>query len=133
MNMENKENSKWLFGEVFVPNELIMNGYTARSIDEKFVTHEKWNVEFDLNEDRLFENPDNLLYHPVKGQFKNRIEKLNKERKDLHNRINELKAKRAKIKFNFLQRIFSAQNSYYHNKKHKIISILGIKIKIRCK
>ena len=30
----------------------------------------------DLNEDRIFEHPDGMLYHPVKGNFLNRIKNL---------------------------------------------------------
>ena len=50
-----------------------------------------WDKEYDLNEDRLFERPDNLLYHPVKGQF------IERERK-LKNEISRLKEDRISTK-----------------------------------
>lgn len=100
---KNEADYRWLFGELFVPTELINNGFSAKSIDEKYVSHDFWNKEFDLNEDRIFENPDNLLYHPVKGQMVNRIEKLKKENEDLKQKIQNLEAKSNK---KLLRKIF---------------------------
>lgn len=71
----NKNNSSWIFCECFVPTELINNGFSIFGMTEKNITLN----EIDLTSDRLFENPDNKLYHPVKGQFIERLNKLNNE------------------------------------------------------
>ncbi len=70
-NAETKEKC-WLNCEIFVPTELMKNKFSCDIIDEKNVTLE----ELDLNEDRIFEHPDGMLYHPVKGNFLNRIKNL---------------------------------------------------------
>lgn len=61
--------NKWLNCELFVPTELTNNGFLCESIIEPNVKLE----EIDLSEDRIFENPDNMLYHAVKGQFLKRL------------------------------------------------------------
>ena len=60
---------KWLNCEIFVPTELMNNNFNCDNIDEKNI----YINELNLNNDRIFENQDNLLYHPVKGNFLNRI------------------------------------------------------------
>ena len=56
---------RWINCELFTPTELINNGFSCDYINE-FLYYKK---EFDLNDNRLFERPDNRLYHPVKGNF----------------------------------------------------------------
>lgn len=97
LKLENNDNSRWLFGELFVPTELINNNYTASSINEKYVSSVNWNKEYDLNEDRFFEKPDNLLYHPVKGQLVNRIRKLTEENNELKKQISALQTQGKKF------------------------------------
>ena len=72
---KNDNNFLWIFCECFVPTELINNGFTIYRMVENNITLN----EIDLTTDRLFEIPDNKLYHPVKGQFIERINKLNNE------------------------------------------------------
>ena len=83
-NMSGSKNDAWPFCELFVPTELVNNGFTAASMEEKQIT---WNNEYDLNEVRLFEHPDNLLYHPVKGQFIEREHKLKTENTSLQTKL----------------------------------------------
>ncbi len=49
-----------------------------------------WNNEYDLNAIRLFEHPDNLLYHPVKEQFIEREQKLKAENTSLQAKLLKL-------------------------------------------
>ena len=53
--------------------------------------------------------------------------------KELQDKIRELLfgRKKQKTHYNFFERIFSVKNSFESNIKHKIITILGIKIKIK--
>ncbi len=83
-NMEMTEETHWIFCETFVPTELMLNGFSCANLDEPNVMLPM--TEFDLSTDRIFEKPDNMLYHPVKGDFINRIKHLNKI-------INELKSR----------------------------------------
>lgn len=87
-NIKDTKANNWPYCELFVPTELVNYGFTVFSMIEPQVT---WNKEYDLNEDRLFEHPDNLLYHPVKGQF------IERERK-LKNEISRLKEDRISTK-----------------------------------
>ena len=73
--VEASEDTHWVICEEFVPTELKLNGYTCGNIDEANVRLK----EYDLSEDRIFECPDNKLYHPVKGGFIKRIENLKKQ------------------------------------------------------
>lgn len=86
------ENKQWPFSELFVPTELLNNGYTGAAIDEPNIGLN----EFDLNEDRFFEEPNNLLYHPVKGNFIEKLRTCRVENKNLREKIvtlqNELNA-----------------------------------------
>ena len=88
-DIPDKSHSRWLFCEIFVPTELKLANFKCDGIYEKYVSEKAWNVEFDLN-DRLFERPDNLLYHPIKGDFINRLKKLKDENRLLQERIKEL-------------------------------------------
>jgi len=76
----------WPFSELFVPTELMKNGYKCADIDEPNIGF----YEFDLNEDRFFEHPDNLLYHPVKGRFKKRLNDCKSEINKLREQISAL-------------------------------------------
>lgn len=94
-NITNKEKNHWPFCEVFLPTEIIKSNLSVFKLNEDKITYEE---EYDLNESRLFEHPDNLLYHPVKGNF---IERENKLKK----RINELEGKRENKLLNIKQLI----------------------------
>jgi hypothetical protein len=85
--LEDKKNNFWPFCEVFAPTELMNNGYTVYNLDEKQISYYK---EYDLNEDRFFENPDNLLYHPVKGMFLEKEKNLKETKKLLENENRKL-------------------------------------------
>ena len=61
-NENNSKDKKWPFSELFVPTELMCNGFSCSSITESTIRLTKYN----LNEHRFFENPDGKLYHPVK-------------------------------------------------------------------
>ena len=76
------KDKRWLNCEIFVPTELMNNNFLCGNIDEPNVTLD----EIDLNEIRVFENPDGAMYHPIKGDYINRLNK----KKNSH------------IKFNFL-------------------------------
>lgn len=60
---ENKENVFWPFCEIFVPTELANNGYSIENISSENLRHAPL---YNLNIERIFENPDFKLYHPVK-------------------------------------------------------------------
>ena len=64
---------RWFNCELFVPTELMNNGFSCEKIsDEKHVTLNP----IHLNDNRIFTMPDNHLYHPVKSTI-NEITKLN--------------------------------------------------------
>lgn len=93
-NMSGSKNAAWPFCELFVPTELVNNGFTAANMEEKQIT---WDKEYDLNEARLFEHPDNLLYHPVKGQFIEREQKLKAENAALQTKLLKLQKDNKKL------------------------------------
>ena len=107
-----KKHAYWPYCELFVPTELVTNGFTVFGMEEKQIS---WNQEYDLNEDRLFEHPDDLLYHPVKGQFlerekklKNEILRLNEEK--LSTRIRKAISWPIKKTRYFLRKVLSWKN-----------------------
>lgn len=53
----------WIYCEMFVPTELMNGGYKCKKLDGQYLSI----INHDLNESRVFESPDNKLYHPVKG------------------------------------------------------------------
>lgn len=55
--------SRWLFCEIFVPTELANRGFSCANIEEENV---RYLPIYNLNTQRIFENPDDKLYHPVK-------------------------------------------------------------------
>ncbi len=73
------KNNRWLNCELFVPTELLNNGFTGLKLDECV----RFSPNYDLNEDRVFEVPDNKIYHPVKGNYELSIANLNKKIKNL--------------------------------------------------
>lgn len=109
----NNNKQKWPLCELFVPVELANNNFSCSAINEDFIYSHNYN----LNEDRLFENPDDRLYHPVKSN----IENLNNE------------VKSDKIKYNFFQKLFSFRNRYENSVKIKTIYLLFFKISFKCK
>ena len=63
----------WVFCELFVPTELMNNGFSCANLNEP-------NIHFEniyLNDNRIFLTPDNKLYHPVKSA-RDEINKLKK-------------------------------------------------------
>ena len=66
----------WPIGELFIPTELMQNNFTCQRIKYESCSIQ----EIDLNETRLFENPDNYLYHSVKGDLLNRLQKAQTRR-----------------------------------------------------
>ena len=58
----NPEN-RWIFCESFVPTELSNGGFECIKLDEP---HLRYQPLYNLNKERIFEKPDNRLYHPVK-------------------------------------------------------------------
>lgn len=84
--IEDKKNCAWLFCELFTCTELMNAGFSCGAIQEEHVT---WDKEYDLN-DRLYETPDNQVYHPVKGCFLERIKNLQTENKNFKNKIKKL-------------------------------------------
>ena len=108
--IEDKTLNRWIHCELFTPTELINNGFSCHYINEYLFI----NPEIDLNANRLFEHPDNRLYHPVKGSYVERLDNLKAE-------IKEYKRENKKLKQ------LVKELSYYK------INILGIKINIKRK
>ena len=61
---KSKQN-RWLHCELFVPTELLNNNFTSAKLNEPL----RLTPNYDLNEERIFENPDYKIYHPVKGNY----------------------------------------------------------------
>lgn len=53
---------RWIFCELFVPTEIVLANFSADTIDEEFIQQ----GTIDLNENRIFESPDDKIYHPIK-------------------------------------------------------------------
>jgi len=101
--LNDKTENRWINCELFVPTELINNGFSYRYFEEYLY----YKPEIDLNNNRIFEKQDNRLYHPIKSNYIERLENLTKENNELKQQIKELE--------------------YFK------INILGIKIKIKRK
>lgn len=101
--LNDKTDNRWIHCEMFVPTELINNSFSHRYFEEYLY----YKPEIDLNNDRVFEKQNGRLYHPIKGNYIERLNVLKQENKNLKKQIKEL--------------------SYFK------INILGIKIKIKRK
>ena len=55
--------SRWIFCESFVATELSNNGFKCKNLGEDKL---RYQPVYNLNKERIFENPDFKLYHPVK-------------------------------------------------------------------
>ena len=83
---EDGNKNKWLNCELFTTTELMNNGFSCENLDEPNV---KFQPNFYLNDERIFLNPDNKLYHPVKSarteidKLKTQIDDLNLSRRKL--------------------------------------------------
>lgn len=67
------QRNRWPNNELFTATECVKMGFSASALR----SHDKMNLdEIDLNTTRLFEKPDKCLYHPVKGEFLQRLEQL---------------------------------------------------------
>ena len=75
---KNKAN-RWMNCELFAPTELLNNGFKGTRLEENL----RFAPNYDLNEDRLFEHPDNKIYHPVKGNYEAALESLQNRVKTL--------------------------------------------------
>ena len=87
-NIKDVKTNNWPFCELFVPTELVNHGITVFRLDEPLIT---WDKEYDLNQNRLFEHPYNLLYHPVKGQFIEREKKLSAQISEIKKELSSLR------------------------------------------
>ena len=58
-----KSNHRWIFCECFVATELYINGFKCSPILNQNI---RFLPVYNLNKERIFENPDFKLYHPVK-------------------------------------------------------------------
>lgn len=63
----------WIFCELFVPTELMNGGFKCCSLDCENIAL----INYDLNDNRIFEVPDDKLYHPVKGGLNKLIRENN--------------------------------------------------------
>lgn len=68
--------AKWPNCEIFTPTELMNNNFKCEEIIEENIKYD----EYDLNEERIFEKPDNKLYHSVKGDFLSRLKKISSKK-----------------------------------------------------
>lgn len=68
-----QEKRKWPLCELFVASECIKMGFSADKLQNDKTTAL---CEIDLNTTRLFDNPDKCLYHPIKGNFLQRLKEL---------------------------------------------------------
>lgn len=62
-NLTNYESNRWIFTELFVPTELSNNSFICEEIKNQYL---RYMPVYNLNKERIFENPDYKLYHPVK-------------------------------------------------------------------
>ncbi len=88
----NKIKARWLYLEIFVPTEAVRMGFSVKPLMNSKM---QFRPEIDLNNTRLFVFPDNYIYHPVKGNFLQRLNDqdkyFNAEISNLNNEIQELK------------------------------------------
>mgnify|MGYP007101839765 CR=1 FL=1 len=101
--LEDKNSNRWIMCELFTATELLNNGYSCEYFDEYFY----YKPEFDLNTIKIYLEPDNRLYHPVKGSLSDNLRQLKQENKELKKQVRQL--------------------------SHYTISIFGIKIKLKNK
>ena len=60
---KNIGSNRWIYCELFVPTELANNGFACQGLETENL---RYFPEYNLNKQRIFENPDFKLYHPVK-------------------------------------------------------------------
>ena len=101
-------NIHWISCEVFVPTELINNDFSCESfVDEPYI---RFRPSIYLNDDRIFNNPDDHLYHPVKSII-NEITKLNDEISTIKKQYQELLNLFKKVFFTqFVQRLIETNS-----------------------
>lgn len=63
-NFLENPNARWIHCELFAPTELKLGNFTIAGIEDEYM---RFRPEFDLNSERLYENPDFHIYHPIKG------------------------------------------------------------------
>lgn len=87
---------RWPGVELFVPTEVDRLGFSHARLDNLGVFH--CQESLDLGEDRLFEHPDNRLYHPVKGDFVSRVRRGERRIRELEIQVRALRAENAALK-----------------------------------
>lgn len=65
-NDSNYPYKRWINCELFVPTELRLNNMSMTKIEDHRL---RFKPSYDLSRDRIFLTEDELLYHPVKGNF----------------------------------------------------------------
>lgn len=75
----NDKDKHWIFCELFTPTELMNGGFSCEKLEEKDITDNK---KLYFNDKRIFLEPNDHLYHPVKS-VKSEIEKHEKQYADL--------------------------------------------------
>lgn len=84
-NFKDKKQKQWIFGELFIPTECARANLSMQSLGGLRCGL----AEIDLNESRIFEKPDNLIYHPIKGNFLKRLAWHHDNAKKLNAKIAE--------------------------------------------
>lgn len=86
---KSKDNNKrWIFSELFIPTEVYHNGGTIENIKEHRM---RYNPQYDLSLNRIFNEPDYLIYHPVKGDFSKLIQESEEKYQYVKNENIELR------------------------------------------
>lgn len=89
LELNDPAKNQWLFCEIFTPTETKLANFSTASLKEG-IGHCGLN-ELDLNTTRLFTKPDYKMYHPVKGNFIQRLIQL-------QNQINNKNKENATLK-----------------------------------
>ena len=76
--------NRWIFCELFVPTELMNNGFACENIDEPNITGTWY-----LNDSRFFLKQDGKLYHPIK-YVKNKISTMQNQIDNLNLQLRKL-------------------------------------------
>ena len=61
--IKNPSYTRWIYCETYVPTELTKAGFKCRLLDTEKLRDQP---NYNLNKERIFEFPDNKLYHPVR-------------------------------------------------------------------
>lgn len=86
---------QWLSVELFVPTETEKLGFQHGKLENLGIFH--CQESLDLGDERIFMQPDNKLYHPVKGDFVSRLRRNEKRVAELEREIQTLRAQNAAL------------------------------------